>query len=110
MKVLCVITIFILLQELVWASYYNCTFGPNNIIIVESQTANACGTDCNCTGLKNNTCQFGPNENGNFITQHFLSSELVDSCEQDDYCKCNEDIITITEQESEESIQEEDSE
>ena len=51
-------------------------------------------TDCaSCFGLKNNTCEFGPNDDGEYYTQTNVSSELVDKCQFNSYCTCNEDIL-----------------
>ena len=55
---------------------------------VKSNTALNCGSFCECTGLKNNTCLLGPDENGHFITRVNVSSEEVDSCNLS-WCTCD---------------------
>ena len=53
------------------AARYNCIFGdPAGIYIeevVESNIANNCGDFCDCTGLNESTCYFGPDDKGNFM-------------------------------------------
>ena len=74
-----VITTLEVLFQYVDASKYKCTFGPDITgayieDIVETKVALACGSFCTCVGLKNNTCHFGPDEEGNYVTKS-VSSE-----------------------------------
>ena len=49
---------------------------------VKSGIALNCGDICTCTGLKNNSCFFGPDDKGHFVRNNQVSSEVVDSCDQ----------------------------
>ena len=63
------ITLLAILVQLIGASSYNCTFGPDDrghymIEIVDSRAAMSCGDFCSCVGLTNNICHFGPDDKG----------------------------------------------
>ena len=96
-KLFSAITVLTLIQTQVRGAYYNCTSTnfPQGIILPSRNIdiiTFSCGEGCACTGLSNNTCQFGPNEDGEYVTQQSLSSELADSCKLNPNCACNEDI------------------
>ena len=95
-KLIIAVAILTLVSNQVAAtSYYNCTFQDDPVyggIIIERATMLKCN-DCSCVGLQNNTCEFGPNDDGEFYTRTDVSSELVDKCEFNIYCTCNEDIL-----------------
>ena len=50
--------------------------------------ASQCDSFCDCEGLTDNTCLFGPDAEGNFFIDYEVSSEIVDSCTED-WCLCD---------------------
>ena len=53
-------------------SQYDCKFGPYNNgqyvqEIVTSSVALNCGDFCDCVGLTNNTCLYGPDVHNTFV-------------------------------------------
>ena len=78
----------------VLGSRYKCLFGPDtngNLEenIVETSVATNCGSFCQCEGLKESTCYFGPDTEGFFLKETGLASEVADSCDPDTWCICD---------------------
>ena len=57
--------------------------------IVETSVATNCGSFCQCEGLKESTCYFGPDTEGFFLKETGLASEVADSCDPDSWCICD---------------------
>ena len=75
------------------AAMYRCSFGPdaaNNYDeqVVKSSIAHNCGEFCECVGLSDSTCYFGPDQKGNFIKEVGVSSEMADGCDRE-WCICD---------------------
>ena len=72
-KLFSAITLLTLIQTVVRGAYYNCTFDEYEEGVIISSNGvgrikEICGLGCRCRGLTNNTCQFGPDYNGNYVT------------------------------------------
>ena len=56
---------------------------------METTVATNCGSFCECTGLEESTCYFGPDSEGNFLKEINLASEKADSCDPNEWCICD---------------------
>ena len=86
---------------------YDCKFGPDveGLYIserVQSNIALNCGTFCECEGLTNNVCLFGPDNSGGFFIDNNVRSEQVDVCQNDRLeCLCDKHADVVTKMEEE---------
>ena len=75
------------------AAMYRCSFGPGAAgeyveEIVDGGVALNCDDFCECVGFADSTCYFGPDDQGNFMQEVGVSSEMADSCDRD-WCICD---------------------
>ena len=86
------------LLTLIQAAYYNCTIldDTSGIAFMFMDTKGMFECDnCDCIGLRNNTCQFRPRDDGPYITQKEVPAELADKCITSPTCACNEDMLEM---------------